>query len=262
MTDNQSNRWSGAPFRTLSRAVAACVLLAISAANVSAQDADGALSAKALIERTSALLDDTQSYTFHVEKIFDLPLAKGGKIQLEGSMDVAVRRPDRFYVSYGDNRTALEFWYDGETFSIQNHRDLVHTSAPAGDTIGETADLLEEKFDLVLPLAELISDSSYRQEAAAEGRRQYLGVRTVNDVPAHHLLFQGPDLDWQIWIAAEGEPLPLKLVVVRKDDPDLPQQTIFFSEWDLKADLPDEVFEAQFEPESARASFLASRREQ
>ncbi len=259
MTVFQKFRWGGAPLKHICIATA---LLAISASGASAQDAEAPVNAKALLARTSALLDETQSYTFHAEKLFDLLLAKGGKIQLEGSLDVAVRRPNRFYVSYGDNETGLEFWYDGETFSIQNHRNLVHTSAPAGETIGATAKLLEEKFDLVLPLAELISDSSYREEAAAEGRRQYLGVRTVNDVDAHHLLFQGPEVDWQIWIAAEGDPLPLKLVVVRKNDPDMPQQTILFSEWDLNADLPDEVFEAEVEEGSARAEFRPTRREQ
>ncbi len=242
------------------RALAAAAMLAVAVTGAQAQDE--AMTASAIIERTSALLDGTKSYTFHVEKLFDRVLAKGGKIQLGGAMDVAVRRPDRFYVSYGDALTSMEFWYDGENFSIQNHRNLVHSSIEAGDTIGTTADILEQKYDLVLPMAELISDSSYRQDAAEVGQRSYLGVRELETGPAHHLLFRGPDMDWQIWIDADGEPLPMKLVIVRKDDPDLPQQTIIFSEWDLKADLPDETFEAEFEPESARAAFRPSQREQ
>jgi len=237
-------------------------LFALAATAAAAQDAAPKLTAEAVMKQTSDLLDSTTSFTFHAQKLFDMPLARGGKIQLGGEMDVAVRRPNKFYVSYGDDLTALELWYDGATFSIQNHVKHVHSSIPAGATIGETADMLQEKYDLILPLAELISESAYRAEADSWPYREYLGLRTLGNTTAHHLLFQGERVDWQIWIDAEGAPLPLKLVVVRKDDPEALQQTILFSDWDLKADLPDDVFEAEFEPESARAEFRVSRREQ
>ncbi len=243
------------------RILAAAAILALAATDAGAQDAQK-LSASAILQETSDLLDATQSFTFHANKLYDMPLAKGGKIQIGGEMDVAVRRPNRFYVSYGDDLTALEMWYDGSTFSIQNHNKHVHSSLFAGETIGETADILQQKYDLILPLAELISESAYRDEAADASQRTYLGTRVLGETTAHHIFVRGPRVDWQIWIDAEGAPLPLKLVVVRKDDPDLPQQTILFSDWDLEAELPDETFEAEFEPDSVRAEFIVSKREQ
>jgi hypothetical protein len=247
--------------RSLGQILTAAAFLALAATGAGAQDAPK-LTASAILQQTSDLLDATQSFTFHANKLFDMPLAKGGKIQIGGEMDVAVRRPNRFYVSYGDDLTALEMWYDGEAFSIQNHSKNVHSSIPAGATIGETADILQQKYDLILPLAELISESAYRDESAAASERAYLGTRVLGETTAHHIFVRGPRVDWQIWIDAEGAPLPLKLVVVRKDDPELLQQTILFSDWDLKADLPDETFVAEFEPDSVRAEFIVSKREQ
>ena len=62
-----------------------------------------------LVKQMATLLSSTERFTLHIEKVFDEVQSDGAKVQFSGAADIAIRRPDRFYVSYGDEFTAKEF---------------------------------------------------------------------------------------------------------------------------------------------------------
>lgn len=234
------------------------LLLGVSPYRAAAQDT---LTVGELVKRMSETLTGADSFSVHAEKLFDVVLLEGPKVQYAGAMDIAVRRPSRLYVSYGDDLTSKELWYDGKSLTIQDHDANVHGIVPAAETIDATTALLADKYGLFLPLAELFSADSYAKFADAAGTRLYLGIHDVNGQPAHHLLFTGVRADWQIWIDAGEVPLPLKIVVNQIDVPGEPQQTIVLSEWDLSAELADDVFEAEISEGSVLAEFLVAKGE-
>jgi len=49
-------------------------------------------------------------------------------------------------------------------------------------------------------------------------------------------------LEWQIWVDAEGAPLPRKILINYMDEPGEPQFTAVFHSWNLKPELSDELF--------------------
>ena len=69
----------------------------------------------------------------------------------------------------------------------------------------------------------------------------YVGTHLVLGQPHHHLVFEQDELDWQIWIAAEGEPLPSKIVMTFKLQAGGPQFTGLMR-WDTKPKLDDDEF--------------------
>lgn len=238
------------------RAGLAALLLAMSfLPQGQAQDAEG-ITVDRLMNAMALTLASADSFTVHAEKLFDVVLISGLKVQHAGALDLAVRRPDRFYVSYGDDRTAKELWLDDKTLTMQDHRAKVHGVIPACATITDTVEMLREEYDLFLPMAELLSSDSYAGYARHASKRIYLGIHDVDGRPAHHALVIGKRADWQIWIDAGDVPLPLKLVVNEMSEPGVPQQTIVFSDWDLQASLPDEIFEAEIREGSVAADFL------
>jgi hypothetical protein len=239
---------------------AAVFILAIGFAPVHADEQDG-VTVDVLMQRMAETLAGAESFSVHAEKLFDVVLLAGPKVQYSGAMDIEVRRPDRLYVSYGDDLSAKELWYDGKVMTIQDHNANVHGVVPAAETIDATTALLREKYGLFLPLAELFSSDSYTKYANAAGKRFYLGIHDVEGQPAHHILFTGERADWQIWIDAGEVPLPLKIVVNQIDALGEPQQTIVLSEWDLEASLPDDNFVAEISMGSVLAEFLTAREE-
>lgn len=233
----------------------AAVALALTLSPARASEPE-AMTADGLVQKMLGVLNGTAAFTLHVEKLYDVVLISGPKVQHSGAMDIAVRRPDRIYVSYGDDFQAKEIWYDGAALTIQDHDTGVHGAVPAADTIDATVDLLAEKYGLFLPLAELFSSDSLAKYAELAGDKYYIGLSDVNGTPAHHVLFTGPYANWQVWIDAGETPLPLKIVIDEWARFGEPQQTIFLSEWDLAPELSDEVFEPLIVEGSVRAEFI------
>jgi hypothetical protein len=243
---------------TFARGMTAAVLaftlmLGVSAPRAAAQDA---VTVDGLLKAMTDTLTGAKSITLHVEKTFDDILVSGHKVQYSGAIDIALRRPDRLYVSYGDDFASREVWFDGAQFVLQDHTARVHGQLPAEGTVDATLDVLAEQYGVVMPLAGLLGDDV--QQLIDENLQYglYIGLSDVEGDPAHHLLLSSDSADWQIWIDAGEPPLPLKIVVTDITEPGEPQQTFLFTDWNLAADLPESMFTPDIPGDSALAAFL------
>ena len=209
-----------------------------------------------LLKAMTDTLTGATSITLHVEKTFDDILVSGHKVQYSGAIDIALRRPDRLYVSYGDTFASREVWFDGNQFVLLDHMARVHGQLPAAGTVDATLDQIAEQYDVVMPLAGLLDDNVQQLIDENLSSGIYIGLSDVEGDPAHHLLLSSENADWQIWIDAVDTPLPLKMVVTDLTEPGEPQQTFLFTDWDLAADLPDATFTPDIPGDSALAAFL------
>jgi hypothetical protein len=209
-----------------------------------------------LVHRMADLLTSAKSISVHVEKTFDDVLVTGPKLTYAGAMDLEVRRPDRFYISYGDDLGAKEVWYNGKHLVVLDTRANVYGELPSADTIDATLQAVKDKYDLKMPLAALFSSDLYQRFTDNVDDTMYVGVHDVNGTLAHHVWFKGETTHYQLWIDAGDRPLPLKLVVTYVGDPGEPSTTYVFSDWNLNADLPDDDFEPDIPKTAALAAFL------
>jgi len=56
-----------------------------------------------------------------------------------------------------------------------------------------------------------------------------------------HYAFRQGNIDWQIWIVADGKPLPRKLVFTNRSDDARPQSVSLIT-WNLKPTFSDAAF--------------------
>jgi hypothetical protein len=208
----------------------------------------------------ATLLQSTNSFTVHTEKNFDDVLSDGTKVQYAGASDISVRRPNGIYVDYGDDISAKEFWYDGETFTLMDNVHNVYTSAPAAPTIVEAIDQLQSDYEVYLPFASLLRANSSGAYTEGVQSRRYLGLHDVDGQRCHHILFQGDVVDWQLWIDEGDQPLLRKVVVTYKTLPGSPQDVVVVTDWNLNPRLSDRVFEADIPDEAVRAEIIEVRR--
>ena len=61
----------------------------------------------------------------------------------------------------------------------------------------------------------------------------YAGKDKVNDAPAHHLKFSQDQFDWELWVAAEGKPLVLKVLTTFSNDDRKTVVTETYKDWKL-----------------------------
>jgi thiol-disulfide isomerase/thioredoxin len=62
-------------------------------------------------------------------------------------------------------------------------------------------------------LAELIADDPYKSIMEGVKTATYVGAEALDGAQAHHLKCTQDQFDWEVWIAAEGDPLLRKAVV-------------------------------------------------
>jgi hypothetical protein len=58
----------------------------------------------------------------------------------------------------------------------------------------------------------------------------------------HHLLFSRPGVDFQVWVADSGKPLPYKYVVTDTTYPELLSISTVLSDWNVAPGLPESRF--------------------
>ena len=232
--------------------MATTVLLALPLA----APAEEAPSPETLLRKMSEELKNAGTFRFHAEINFDDVLISGQKLQYAGAADIAVRRPDGISVDYHDDLSKKRFWYDGKTGTLLDVPHNVYSKADLPDNIDEAVDRLQERYELALPLADLISSDLFElleDRALAWG---YIGVHDVEGTPTHHVALTGENADLQVWIQKKGRPLPLKLVVTYKNVPTAPQYQAVLMDWKLGARVSDKNFTPGLPKNARQVEFL------
>ena len=136
-------------------------------------------SPETLLRQMSEELKNAGSFQFHAEISFDDVLISGQKLQYAGAADITVRRPDGIIADYRDDLSTKHFWYDGKTGTLLDVAHAVYSKADLPGNIDAAVDRLQERYELALPLADLISSDLFElleDRALAWG---YIGVHDV-----------------------------------------------------------------------------------
>jgi len=232
----------------LRAAFAAAALVGLMALSVSAADQKAALDPRAdeLLKRMGDYLGHAQFFSVSAEVWQDFQLSSGQRIQAGRTIELRVRRPNRLRAEVHSTRRNRELVYDGSAITLlnraQNFYGTVHTSG----SLDEAMDVASERFGIAMPLEDFIRSDPHKDLLRRATSAADIGPVTVMGVPCEHLAFTQDNIDWQVWIENGVRPVPRKFIITYKDEPDSPQYTAIFSNWDFTTELPDFVF--KFEP--------------
>jgi hypothetical protein len=211
-----------------------------------------------LLRQMSEELKKAGTFRFHAEINFDDVLISGQKLQYAGAADVTVRQPNGVSIDYRDDISAKRFWYDGKTGTLL---DLVHGKYSQADLPGDidsALDQLLERYELALPLADLISSDHFEMIDGRAIAWGYVGIHDVEGAPTHHVAIVGENADLQLWIQKDGRPLPLKLVVTYKNIPQAPQYQAVLMDWEVGAKVSADTFEPALPEGAQQIEFLVA----
>ncbi len=133
------------------------------------------------------------------------------KIQLTTS--VAFERPNKLAVHSKGGMQAVDLVSNGKTIfmSVPSMKKYTEADAPATleallkDPLGSAA----VQFTLMV---ELCAADPYAKLMEGVTSTSYAGLETIDGAKAHHLKFVQDRFDWEMWTAAEGDPLVLRVV--------------------------------------------------
>lgn len=195
-----------------------------------------------ILRRASKFLASQPQFALTVSDMMDESAPDGQKIQRSKHSAISLRRPDRVAATVrGDDRN-YRFAYDGKTVTVLGHAGEQYVRLAAPDTADAMFDELANRYGLTMPSTDILLTDPGESLLKNIRSAKYVGPAVVLGTPAHHLAFRQETVDWQIWIAAEGDPVPLKLVITYKELPGDPQYIAFYHQWNFDPKLEDSAF--------------------
>lgn len=197
-------------------------------------DAERLARGRELVQQMSARLAAATDVSVTTAEIRDVVGSSGAKTSVSLTGEYVVRRPDRFYAKRTGGR-GFEAWYDGKMVTVAAHQDKVFAQAPMPETIDRTLDALAERYDLPLPLGDLLYSSPEKALLADTTTGGYAGTENVDGTPCYHLRFQDAGVGWELWLPVNGEPLPKRFKTVQEKRKGQPVTDVTFTAWNLAA---------------------------
>jgi hypothetical protein len=218
----------------------------VHAADPPAAAAEPAVDPKALdaLSTMGAHLRELKSFAVHADTTIDEVGDDGQKLQFGGTVDFKVRRPNGLVAEIDSDRQQRTFYYDGKTLTQYAPRMDYYASVSAPPTLGELADVLQNKYGISLPLTDLFRWGEDKDDGSGLTAAAFIGPAKIGGTECGHFAYRQPDVDWQVWIGRESK-LPCKLVITTLDEPQQPQYVAVFT-WKPNVALDDKAF--VFEP--------------
>jgi len=244
---NMNNRLIDLTAHWLRPAFAAAALVGLTLP-VSAAGQKNALDPRAdeLVKRMGDYLGHAKFFSVSAEVWQDIQLSSGQRIQAGRTIELQVRRPNRLRAEVHSARRDRELVYDGSAITLLNRAQNFYGTVQISGSLDEAMDVASERFGIAMPLEDFVRSDPHKDLMHKVTSGADIGPATVMGVPCEHLAFTQDNIDWQVWIENGARPVPRKFVITYKDEPDSPQYTAIFSNWDFTTNLPDFVF--HFEP--------------
>lgn len=195
-----------------------------------------------LLKRMGSVLAAAEEFTLTNTFTSDETVSTGEIVQLEGTVEIALRRPDGLRASINGDFGSKQYFYDGSRMVFADGSHNTYAEAMVPSTIDGAMDEMWQTYGVKIPLVDFIVSDPYANLMENVESGFYAGIHQVNGVHCHHLVFTQEEIDWQIWIADGVLPLPQKLVITYKQEDGYPQYTALFSDWNLGPGLNDAVF--------------------
>lgn len=210
--------------------------LALAASQVTAADGIDPEVDKVL-RSMSAYLGGLPSFSVNADigtEVIDL---EGQKIQLSSSSSITIQRPNKLHVRRQGTLADAEMIVDGKTLTIHGKERNVYFQTEKPGNIDDVIDAIRTGIGLDAPAADLMYADPYPTLASGVNSSTYLGTAFVNGVESHHLAFREDTVDWQLWVKAGDQPLPMKYIVTTKWMTAAPQYSVRFHDWDTKPQI-------------------------
>ena len=211
-----------------------------------------------ILKRMAEFLAKNPRFSVNLTSSYEVLQESGQKIEFGEIRKITVSRPNglRIEVEHSDGEKHLVL-YDGKEITTFSPTQNVYAQVAKPGGIDEAVTYFLKDLHMRLPLAALLLS---RLPTELERRTQaldYVEKDVIHGIPVHHLAGRTETVDYQVWIPAGAQPLPLRVVLTYKNAEGQPSFRAQFSDWNLAPEIQDNQF-AFTPPEGARKiAFLA-----
>ena len=223
-------------------ALAVFILFVIVSTEIQAQTPAVDPAATKILKKMTDYLGGLKQFSVHTRNNLEDLLESGHRVDFQISADVTIRRPNKLHAERKGDQVDQTFYYDGKTLTLHNPSDRVYATEPAPGTIEEMLDYVRESLGLIVPVADLVYRNAYPLLMQEVSMAVVIGKATIEGVRCDHLLFSRPGVDFQVWVADSGPPLPYKYIVTDTGLFSWMSISTVMSNWNTKPSLDDARF--------------------
>ncbi len=218
---------------------------------------ESAVDPSELLGRMAQTLAQAQRFSVAVLASYDVLQQTGQKITFDEQRSIVVSRPDtiRMESLSGDGRKRL-LLFDGTSITVSDPRENVYGRVDMSGTIDQAVRHLVSALNVRVPLALMLVTSLPQELQQRVESLDYVERDVLSDVPTHHLAGRTTDVDFEIWIAAEGQTVPRRLAITYKHEESAPQYRAEFSDWNFDPQITPTLATFEPPPGAQRIPFL------
>jgi len=164
------------------------------------------------------------------------------KIQFEGTMEVAMKRPASLAVDMQSDYHNRSYRLHEGIFTVFDQDVNVYVQVGAAGPFSEALKVIALDYGADMPMSDLLSEQAYELLVSEASRVVYIGIGAVDDRMCHHIAGSVRDIDWQIWIRSEGDPWLCKYIITDREKPMAPQFVVRFNDWEVRSGTPEGNF--------------------
>jgi hypothetical protein len=168
---------------------------------------------------------------------------------IEHSMDVTMRvnRPaDAMRITNRDAETTKEIYFGEGVLTVYNMTNNFYAQKDLPEEgVDAAANFAVDELGIDAPMLDFVFNDVSSHFLEDSESVDYFGLSLFRGKTYHQIGIRSPGIDVQLWIAAEGLPLPGKMAISSKWEGGAPRSVFFFS-WNTKPDFGRDSF--SFEP--------------
>ena len=195
-----------------------------------------------ILQKMTAYLGALKQFSVHTQTTLEDMLESGHRVDFDVSADVIISRPNKLHAERKGDLVDQVFYYDGKTLTLYNPPDKVYATESAPGTIEQLLDYARESLGLTVPVADLVYRNAFTLLIQDVNFARVVGKTVIGGVRCDHLVFSRPGVDFQVWVADDGQPLPYKYVVTDTGTPALLSVSTVMSNWNVAPAVPDSRF--------------------
>lgn len=206
--------------------------------------------ARTEVTRMAEFIRGLDRYGIEVRLEWDAIQDSGLPLRFGSEQRIVVARPNRLLVeARSDAGRARRTWFQDGTLTSLDVDENLYTRSQVPESLGGMLDWAAERGAPPSPLLDFLYPDVEESFLPGIESGLYVGTSFVGGVACHHLAFRTARTDYQLWIRADGDPLPLFYLITSRAEAGRPTFSARFLRWELEPPL--DVFEAEL-PEGAR----------
>ncbi len=191
------------------------------------------------LKRMAGTLAEARGFSVTIRASYDAVQDTGEKIEFGERRTVMLSRPSALRVdSQESDGKRTQVMFDGTAITVFDPAENAYGRIEQTGSVDDAVRHMVQDLQVRLPLALLLVSTLPEELQERLQALDYVERDTLMPVPADHLAGQAEDVDFQVWIAAEGPPLPQRIIITYKTEEGEPQYRADLTDWTLNPDVP------------------------